>query len=471
MAGAERGGTGSTRQLEPSSHQHRPESMKFRLLSGGLWALVGRVSMSGGSFLVSVLLARLMSPEEVGTYYLALSLVTVAAVAGRFGLEKTALSLVAQSVAEGRPAEARRTLHVISVFAAASLGLTGLLTWRAGGDPLTALFPDAGLETRTAALSLWIVYLGLEVLIAETFRGFGRIREASLFGGATGRILLVMALLCVPLTDVTLTLELAIGLTLAVGAVSLIPSGLLVYKRFRALGSQGPVRIGVHHIARVASHLFVANIVFWVLGQAGLWIVAAFRPQDEVALYALAARLVMLVGWSSSIVNAVVPPFISELYAQGFHHRLQRVLQAAAAVAGLPSAAVFLTFIFAGGPVLGLAFGPFYEDARLILAILCAAQLFVVWIGAAGPLLIMTGHQADIARIGVAGGCLSLPAALVLVHSHGAVGVAFATAAGVGLQQCAILVAARMRCGVWTFASPLSLREGLIQLLSTRPRR
>lgn len=57
------------------------------LRTQGAWVILGRIYLSGGALLSSVILARLMERDEMGTYRLVMSgisLVSVLAFAGRF---------------------------------------------------------------------------------------------------------------------------------------------------------------------------------------------------------------------------------------------------------------------------------------------------------------------------------------------------------------------------------------------------
>ena len=67
------------------------KSISQRLLHGGIIAVLGRSAIAIGVVLVNALIARLLSPEETGLFFLALSIVTVAAVIADFGFGKTLL--------------------------------------------------------------------------------------------------------------------------------------------------------------------------------------------------------------------------------------------------------------------------------------------------------------------------------------------------------------------------------------------
>jgi O-antigen/teichoic acid export membrane protein len=59
--------------------------------------------------------------------------------------------------------------------------------------------------------------------------------------------------------------------------------------------------------------MWVTNITLFVGTQTDIWIVGAFRSQEEVAIYGAAVKLVLMVALPLQIVSTVVPPLITEM--------------------------------------------------------------------------------------------------------------------------------------------------------------
>jgi O-antigen/teichoic acid export membrane protein len=145
-----------------------------------------------------------------------------------------------------------------------------------------------------------------------------------------------------------------------------------------------------------------------------------------------------------------VPPMIAELHAQGRKEQLERMLRGAATLAGVPAFLGLLVLVLFGPWILGLVYGPFYEQGGFILRVLAAARVISVWAGTCGLTLMMTGHQRSMMYISVLSGFLSVGGGLLLSARYGGNGVAVATASTIVLQTVLMLVTARARVGVWT---------------------
>lgn len=433
-------------------------SLKRRLLTGGAWAFGGRVVMLFTGLLSSALLARLLSPQDMGNYLLAFSIVSLGAVVGSLGVNQVAVRFVAESLGTNQSARARRavgTVFRLGVPGAAGVGLLYALF----GDVLgSGLFNAPTLGALSGLVAVWIVVLTLQNLVAETFRGFHDIRHATVFGGLVTAFLLVVCLGFLwwlgGRTALSTVVLLAVGSTCG----STLLAGWILHRKVASLPSQGPeLRIPAGEVLRVAWPLLVASLTMFALVQADLWIVGAFRSQEEVALYGVAARVVSLVGMPLLIVNAVLPPVIAEMYAQNRKADLERAVRVTATLAGTPALLALITFALAGGPLLSFVYGDYYRAGAVVLALLSLGQLANVWAGSCGLMLAMSGHQTLLMVATGVCGAITVILALLVVGTYGATGVAAAAAGGLVLHNLAMWLGARLTTGIWTHISPAAL--------------
>jgi O-antigen/teichoic acid export membrane protein len=192
-----------------------------------------------------------------------------------------------------------------------------------------------------------------------------------------------------------------------------------------------------------------------------IWILAAYVPPSEVALYGAASKLVFFVATPFIIASQVVPPIISELHAQGRKHELERSLRGVATLAGIPAALVLLAFLLFGASIMGFVYPPFFRQGATALAILSVARLYAVVTGNSGALLMMTGHQKTMMRITAISAVYAVTIELLLAPRFGIVGVAIGTATAQVIQNTLQLVFGKLRVGIWTHAelSPRPLLE------------
>ena len=189
------------------------------------------------------------------------------------------------------------------------------------------------------------------------------------------------------------------------------------------------------------------------MAQSDLWILAAFRSDEEVAIYGAAVRLVSLIGLFFTIIDAIVPPLIARLQVQGQKQRLERILRTTATLVTLPVIAILLLFMLFGDMLLGFIFGDYYRSGATVLIILSLGQVVNVYTGSCSYTLVMMGQQRILFLVSIISAAISVCCGLIWVQSSGAIGVAVATTLGMSVQHILALCLVRYRCGIWTHAS------------------
>lgn len=433
------------------------QSIKQKLLRGGAWAFAGKVAAALTGLAVNALLARLLTPEEMGAYFLTFSLVSVAAIAAQLGLTQTIVRLVAESMGTDQPGRARQSIIlVIRLTAVGAFVVAAILAFGGGQWVAERVFHSALMAQAMGLVAVWVVALTFQNVLAEVFRGFHDIRLASLFSGLSTAILAMLMFAGLWLAQGHADLDQVVLLMVIAGLSSVALSTLLLGKKLTAL-PKSEALIPLQEVFSIAWPLWLTNLTLFVLSQADLWILGMFRAQDEVAIYGAAARLLTLVAMSLMVVNAVVQPMIVEMHSQNNKEKLERVLRTTATIAGIPAFIVLVLFVAWGNNILALVFGDFYKSGGGILFILSLGQLANVWAGSCGLTLMLTGHQMTMLAITIVSGFITVAGALLLVGPYGAIGVASSAAFGMILQNVLMLVGVKRKVGIWTHLSPVYL--------------
>jgi len=433
-----------------------PRAVTWRraLAVAGTWAFLGKMVTAGGGALIFILLARLLEPKSMGAYFLAFSIVTVLGMLSRIGLDKTVLRVVANNLAVGDYSELRSGLLQIYVIASCVATVVALFLLFGGGQWIAVrLFHSTALERARFLLVPWMVAATFETLFAETFRGFNDIPKASAFGGALSRTLCVVGLAICCLAWRQIGLEVAIILTLLGYCVSIIWAAIELIKLVSESPRTTRRSVRSERVMRTTWPLLISNLAIFLIAQAGFWILGTVSSSTDVAVFGMCVRLVMLVGVLFVVAASILPPIIGRLYSEGRIKQLGEVMRGVAATVAIPSCAVLAIFVFFGKSVLSLAFGKFYGSGGEILAILSIGQIANVFVGDCGTLLIMSGHQRDLMAMSLVGCAVAVGGGIQLSAMFGAIGMALATAAGTITLQFGMLIAARRRCGIWTYVN------------------
>lgn len=411
----------------------------------------------------NALLARLLSPQHLGAYFLAFSIVSLGVAMGSLGFYQAIVRLVAESMGRNQPGRARRVvgvMYILGILGALAVGLAYLLF---GDIVAEKLFHSPALVAVTGLVASLTVMVTLQGLLAETFRGFNDIRFATLFGGLVSSVLMSAFLALLWLARGQASLATVMFLVVISYLASVAMAAWLLRRRISSLipdGVDTGMR-GFKEIMSISWPLWVSTLTLYALTQADLWIVGAFRSQEDVALYGAAVKLVFYVVIPLQLVNLVVPPLIAELYVQGRKRELENTLRATAALAGIPAFLVLVGFVLWGRPILGLVFGDYYRDAAVILTLLSIGYLVSVWSGSCGLTLMMTGHQTTMMGITIVSGMFVIAGAMWAVREYGAVGVASVAAAGLIFQNISMLIGVKVTTDIWTHAGVGSIPQAI----------
>ena len=436
-------------------------SLTQRFQSGVSWSFSGKIISAAAALATNALLARLLSPEEMGTYFLAFSLVAVLAISGQWGMNRGLVKLIASELANGHSALARNGIIAsFIVVASISLFIVLFLISPAGGWTLTAISGSNLLVSISLFMGLWLLIKAMQGLVSESFRGFHDIRLATLFGGLMTAVLSMLFFLAFWLFYGHATLEQVVTLTVLAAGISLLTGLVFIFHKLQTLDRGG--NIAISRILRFGFPLFLTSMTLFGVKEFHIWVLAMFQPESEVALYGSAVRLVILLEMPLIIVNSVIPPIIAELYSQGKYQQVQRVLQKTATLVSIPAFFVFCLILLFGGEVLGVTYGASYKEAYIPFVILAVGQFVNVLTGSPGILLTMSGHEGVVMKSALGSGIIGVASSFILVPEFGAIGAAVGYSVGVMLVNVTMWTYSHRRLAIFTHGSPMVIKEILL---------
>lgn len=384
--------------------------LRKKVAGGFVWAFVSKSLFAVFGVILNVLLVRLLSPEEVGQYFLAMSFIAILGTVTFFGLKQAIVKIIAESLAIGQPGRAGRAIQLGGILTGVGV-LIGCLFFVTGGGKWigTWLFDSPAIGELSLLLALWLLVSNFQTLIGEIFRGLQQLRWASLFGdqGTLTRLLTVFFLTIIWYVFSKSTLHQIVTLAVLSNAITLVLSLAILWPAVRLLDkSQGT--LSSWELYSFTLPLWVNSLGLLIFNQADTIFLGIFRPEHEIALYGVAIRLALVVSMPQLMMNTVLPPLVADLYAKGQKGHLERMLRSTATISILLALVIFLLFIIFGKAALAMLFGSYYIQAYGLLLILSFGQLVNVATGSCGILMMMCGFHKQFMRITISTGILGL---------------------------------------------------------------
>lgn len=403
--------------------------MSRRLQKDVAWLWGGYFGRSAGYLAFTVVLTRSLGPSKFGELSLFLALT--------FGISQVAGSwpFLAVPVLSGQGrtivAAFRPAARVAAVATAAALVIA---------------IPVAIAIHSRAALSLGAIALYSAALVG--LQGLYAVQQTE--GRMADIALLQMAERAVALICMLVVLVIA-GISVRSAEVLLALSALATFAfAFASVGArQGLLR---PHSADMPDHLLatvmravgamgIVSVCAYGVAWADIFVLAAFRPNDDVGVYSLAYQVFGFTVQLGSLWMVATLPRHARSTAAGDDLHVQLPLRRIVAATRLWSA------IVAAGTLLAVltlpaVFGSGFEDSIAPMAVLLSGAIFLAAYFAVTPVLLAAGHTRLLAQVALISVVVNVGLDLVFVPLVGVMGPAIATTAQTFFGAAALVFAA-----------------------------
>jgi len=434
-----------------------------RFLRGGLWAFLAHATVLPFGVISNGLLARLLSPDELGVYFVAVSLASTGALIAQFGMSQSVVRLVAENL--DRPLVAGQAVKTVLI-----LGGIGSVVVAAGfsaglGNVLSrVVFESEILHSTIGLVGVLVIAITWRNLVSQSLRGFHDILMAELSGRVISSSLFVCSFAYLWAAGVDADLSTVLSIIIGGIVVSVLVGIVGLAGKIGEWPNEEEPKIG--RILSISKPLWVSTIFLSLSTIGPLWIVGALGNDSDMAIFGACSRLVTLVLLPLVIANLVTPPMIVELYTRRDLQQLEQLLRSSATLAGIPAFVVLLIFIVFSGDILAVIYGDYYRLGGGVLAVLSFGYLFNVACGPCGIVLMMTGNGRIMMWITMFSISVVLISSYIAFQVFEVLGVAWAASGGMILHNILMVFSAKRMVGVWTCMSP-RLRDGLAFLLKS----
>lgn len=384
------------------------------------------IASAGLSFIIGLLLARLLGTTGYGTYAYAMSWVGLLAVPGALGLDKLLV----------------REVAIYKTKSEWDL-MKGLLRWA----NKAVLIVSSGLALLAAVIiSIFVSHRDrlvlaslLIALISLPLVTLTRLRQAALKGlnrvtaGQVPEMLIQPTLFILFISTAYLLLgkglsvPWVLGLNITAMGIAFTIGTLVLLKTLPTPMNITAPSYKKTEWMRSAFPLMLITGMQIINARTDIIMLGIMKGPKEAGIYSVANHGAELIIFILFAVNTALAPTVVNLYTSGETEKLQDVVTASTRIILLFSLPIALTLIVFGHWFL-LLFGEAFTQGRMTLAILSAGQLVNASMGSVGLLLIMTGHERN-AAIGVGiSAALNIILNVLLIPKWSIEGAAIATA-------------------------------------------
>ena len=429
--------------------QNLADALRNRLFKAAAGSLILKIFLTGMLAGTAILLARLLGVASYGAYAYAMTWVKVLIVPVILGLGRLLVRNVAVYETQQNWALLNGLLRWSNfVVAVLAIGIALLMTliapWLLKGEP------EAIFTFQIAMLLLPI--LALTRLRQAVLRGLHRVVIGQLPEAVIQPVVYIVLIgfSYISLRD-NFNAPTAVSLNIAASAVAFFVGVVLLRKYLPLAVKQASPGYAAGEWIRTTLPLLVVSSMRIATTRMDTLLLGALQGTAEVGIYAAALRAAELISFALLAANAALDPTIASLYAKRDMKRLQRVITRSARLVFLISLPVGLGFILFGHWFLWL-FGPKFVVGQMALAILSVGQILNTSMGPAASLLVMTGHERDVAMSMAAGAILNVVFNLTLIPLWGINGAAMANVVGLMIWNLMLVVLVYKRLDIHSTA-------------------
>jgi O-antigen/teichoic acid export membrane protein len=399
-----------------------------------------------------------------GRFELALTVLTIGALAARLGLDGVLVKWLAATTALGRlDLQRRLAVRALVVSVGMAWVLSGLLM--AGLDVrLTSWLGDPEMAGLWPAVAAHIPVMAFWGMAAEGLRGLSRMRSYALLqpgmvmAGAVALLVLgdmnVMQAYVWSLVASALLGALLLATALPRGTVG---AGAAQAGQAPAEGKgavagawEAGAAYGWRAMFSTGWPMLLSSAMFLVMSWTDTLLVGHFLEEDQVGIYRVAFRMAAVVTLVQAAVNSYAAPLFAERHASGDRAGLRAALRQTTLLNVAFSVPAFGVLVAVPAWWMGW-FGEAFEAGATCLVWLAAGQVVNALCGPVMYLLNMTGHERPAQRIVWAAALVNLGLNLWAIPRFGIEGAAVATALSMAFWNVAAAVAVKRRMGlsVW----------------------
>lgn len=411
-------------------------------------AFMVRIGSAAIVFITQVLLARWAGAYEFGSYVYVLTWLLLTSDLVHLGLPLTAQRFIPEYIQTQSMDLLRGYLYGscwLTFVAGSVVGVIGALVVRGLGASLAS---HLVLPFYFACVTL--PFYGLTFMFDGLARSYNWVNVALLPAYVIRPLLFLAGLIGLHAAGAPMDATAVMGVVAVAGWCAALVQLLQLTRKLKTVTAPGPKRYDTRRWLVTAMPIILVWGLYTLLTSTDVLLLKQFRPEQEVAHYYAAAKVLALVSIIYFAVAAATAHRFTAFQVAGDREGLVQFAASTVRWVFWPSLALSLLIMALGRPLLML-FGADFVSGYPVLLILALGMIARASVGPAERLLNVLGHQRSCAVVYAVAFAFDIGACLLLVPAYGAVGAAVATAGAFVVEAALLFAVAKRGLGLHLF--------------------
>jgi O-antigen/teichoic acid export membrane protein len=415
------------------------------VVGAGVSTLVVKVASAGLSYLMFVLIANVLSPEEYGMFGVGFAIAITLGNVAALGTSTSLLRFLPQYSASGRKDLAKgyllstsKAVFVFAIVVGLLIAAVGYFMLRSKGATNTSYLFAAAIFTCAVTFNDYL---------SHALRAIGHVLLSQVPKDVIWRLLicLIAAFYILSGHDQTAT-HIIVACLVTLIAVSLVQLVMARNTLRAAISGITPAYDKPTWISTMLPIWGVVSLVAMVQ-QFDVVVVGLIGPASESGSYFAALRTASLLSLMLLAGNLAAAPLMSSLYHTNDRAGLHRMVRLISAGIGIPTLLGLGSMAVLGGWLLRL-FDESFAAAYPVLMVLACGYAADALAGPTAYLLQMTGHEKTYLKILASCYGLTVILQVIFIPIYGLMGAAVPSALGMGLAGMLGVISTRRHLGI-----------------------
>lgn len=306
-------------------------SSSSMIVKSSVWSFAGQLATKFFSFIYTILIARMLLPEELGAFYLALSIISVLFIFTDLGIDYSLARYVPYLYGKKKFGKLKDLIK-LGYFGGAfsTIIFASLVFLLAQGISTFVNAPQIAPAIRI--LSAYLFFDELFIVAKGILRGRKKIRDISFLDALQS---IAKLLLTIPLILLMGGTAQVLALGFLFSFMFIVPFGIyLAHREVRAIPAESyspSVKERVGFIKEIISFGMVTSVIvaLWFAVQYMDRIMMSYFnvPLSDIGIYSIAIGLANLIIIFPSSINSIFFPLISELFGMGKKEEMEKIIQ------------------------------------------------------------------------------------------------------------------------------------------------
>lgn len=427
----------------------KSDDLKARLVKGAGGLAVLRIVNVLLMLLSSIILARVMGPDQYGVYAFVLSVVTLLILPAKAGLPTLLVRETARNQLQDNWGLLRGLLTLSNRFVCSYSVFIVVLAW------IYVHYQLGKSDVTRSDAVLWalllVPFLAYEGIRTGALRGLQWVISSELPEQLIRPLVVVICAGILLLVGREIDAVTAVKINIIAALVAFLFGTVFLLKALPL-----PAKKSVpEYTYRLWFSSLVPLTIFVGLklldSQVSLVLLGVLGSSEQVGLFKVATMGAGLVVFGMTAVNMAMSPHLARLLHEGNMYALQRMILVSTRVVAFTSFPISIVFIIWGEVIVSFVFGSEYAGASDSLAILCIGQLINASAGPVATLLNMAGQDRIVVVVSLIALCLNVVLGITLIPLFGLTGAALSFAVSVSSWNLILMFIAKKQLGIDTY--------------------